>query len=553
MGQLTPAQRHALYIQEATRSGIHKPILAALYQVQTQPSLTDGETGLGIAPANQTTLEQVDTFVAQIQYAANTVRSLTHSLIAAGWTSVELWNGEAGRYTDQFIEAIAAGYTAPLSDQSAALLEACDQTALLQAYSDDLKVDAQIAQMPLSFSYLDAALLAFLEALPYSYFSLPHQRHALLELVRLWRQLDQHEDAIALLDIELADPSAIVDDAKLDSALRRFLLLVAPAYAGYPHQREALLRLTQLWQQLDSREAAIVALSKPLSPSLSFNSIDAALMAVVQSLPYTYEGRGDQRNALVEAFRLWHQLESRSATLIELGIDPDLFTIEAPNQTAIAHAAAQLDQALLDFMRRLPTLYRATDRQRDAMLRLTQFWRSLSTPEQALQSLLNDLKQMSTARRDTPEAPPKPVPITPSARPDRWTPDTLQLYAAIVPNGSFTWAEATAGGLQIPPNQATVDAIVRLAQLIQQARDRLGRPLHVTHWYLTAASNVERTASVSRRHHLGDALTFYCEGITGAQLYWFLDPWWTGGLGYDAQLPLLCYVDARRDRARWQA
>jgi hypothetical protein len=265
MGQLTPEQRHHLYVQEATRSGIHKAMLAALYQVQTKPSLIDGETGLGIAPANQIALEQVNTLSAQVQYAANTVRSLTHSLIAEGWTSVELWHTEEGRYTNQFVEAIAAGYTAPPGDATAALLEACDETALYQAYNADLEADAQVAPLPLTFSSLDAALLAFLEPLPYSYFSLPHQRDALLELVRLWQQLDSREAAIATLDLEPADAATIADEAQLDSALRRFLPLVAPHYAGYPHQREALLRLAQLWQQLDSRGRDRCAFAAPFS------------------------------------------------------------------------------------------------------------------------------------------------------------------------------------------------------------------------------------------------------------------------------------------------
>lgn len=550
MGQLTPDQRQILYVQEAARSGIHKAILAALYQIQAKPVLTDGETGLGIAPANQIALKQVDTFLAQVQYAANTIRSLTNSLTVGGWKSVELWDAEQGRYTDRFVQAIAAGYTAPPSDSTAALLEPSDKAALLAAYMRDLATDAQVAKLPQTFVGLDAALLAFLAPLPRCYFSLPQQRDALLEAVRLWRKLDTREAAIASLDIKLFEQETIVDDAKLDAALRRFMPLIASHYAGYPHQREALLRLTQLWQQLDSREAAIVALAQNLSPTLNFNSIDAALLAIVQRLPQAYEGKGDQRNALVETFRLWHQQDSRSAALIDLGVNPDIFTSATPNQADITHAATQLDQSLLDFMYRLPALYQGTDVQRDALLRLTQLWRSLNTPEQALQSLLNDLKQMATARRDTPEAPPKPSPLRLPPRPDRWTPDTLQLSAAIIPNGSFTWAEATSGGLQMPPNQATVDAIIRLAQQVQQARDRISRPFHVISWY--SATDVKTIPGVSsNRHLLGDALTFYCDGLTAAQLYWFLAPWWTGGLGHYAPIPYVCYVDARSDRARW--
>lgn len=549
-GQLTAVQRHHLYVEAAARSGIHQAILAALYQVQANPVLTDGEIGLGIAPANQIPLEQLDTFPAQVQYAANTVRSLTNRLIHEGWQSTELWYAEQGRYTDKFVQAIAAGYTAPLNDPTAALLEASDAESLLQAYVDCWSADAQAAGLSGSFAGLDAALMAFLGLLPRCYFSLLHQRDALVEAVRLWQHLDTREAAIASLQIEPSNQSEIEAVALIDMALRRFVASVASNYAGYPHQREALLRLTQLWQQLDSREAAIAVLLQHASPTLNFNNLDAALMAIVQRLPQNYEGNGDQRNALVETFRLWHQQDSRSETLMALGIHPDLFTTAAPSQAAITSAAVQLDQALLDFFHRLPLLYTGKDVQRNALLRLTQLWRSISTPEQALQSLLNDLKQMATAVRDTPEAPPMPTPFPLPTRLDRWTTDTLQLHAAIIPNGSFTWADATNGGLRMPPNQSAIDAIIRLAQRVQQARDRIGRPFHVTSWY--GAADATATSEISSsRYLLGDALTFYCNGLTGAQLYWFLDPWWAGGLGRYKAFALLCYVDARSDRARW--
>lgn len=552
MEHLTADQHHALYARAAVRSGIHKAILAALYQIHIQPVLLDGETGLGIAPIHQIGLEQVATFPAQVTYAANTIRSLTHYLINEGWESTALWDVEQGRYTDAFVQAIAAGYLAPPSDATAALLEASDAAVLLQAYIDELAADAQATGLPHSFAGLDTALLTFLEPLPSCYFSLPYQREALLEAVRLWHQLDTRQATIASLEVEQSHQATGEDEARLDAALRRFVPLMASHYAGYPHQREALLRLTQLWHQLDSREGAIAALSQKTTPALNLDSIDAALLAIVQRLPQTYEGKGDQRNALVEAYRLWHQQDSRSAALMDLGINPELFTTASPTQADITSAAAQLDQALLGFFSRLPLLYQGTEAQRDVLLRLTQLWRSMHTPEQALQSLLSDLKHMATARRDTPEAPPIPA-LTPlPTRPDRWTTDTLQLFAAIIPNGSFTWADATNGGVWLPPNQSVVDAIIHLAQLIQQARDRLSRPFHITSWYgFTTVAGISGIAS--NRHRLGEALIFYCDGLTGAQLYWFLDPWWTGGLGRYTAFPYLCYVDAGGDRTRWVA
>lgn len=566
MGQLTPEQRHVLYVQEATRSGVHKAILAALYQVQAKPALTDGETGLGIAPVHQVVLAQVDTFAAQVQYAANTIRSLINNLTLNGWDGEAFWDVEQGRYTAKFVQTIAAGYIAPANDPKTALLEASDPADLLAAYLNELSMEAQAIRLPSRFTYLDTALLTFVKPVPHCYFSLPHQRHALLEAVRLWCRLDTRAAAIASLNMELASTvevanlaiadtaklnDAKLDDVKLDAALLHFVPLMLAHYAGYPQQREALLRLTQLWQQLESREAAIAALAQTITPALNPSSIDAALLALVQRLPQTYERTGEQRHALVEAFRLWQQLDSRSAALMALGVNPAIFTATSPRQTDITNAAVQLDQALLNFIHRLPTAYEGTAVQRDALLHLTQLWRSLTTPEQALQSLLNDLKQMAVARRNTPEATPAPLPLIPSAASHRWTHETLQLYAAIIPNGSFTWAEATSGGMQMPTNQAAVDAIVRLAQLIQQVRDRLNRPLRITTWYV-ANANTSSANLLSRQHQLGDALTFYCEGLTGNQLYWFLDPWWSGGLGRYAAFPYLCSVDAQSDQTRWQ-
>jgi hypothetical protein len=51
MATLSPDQRNYYYLLESERTGIHKPILAALYQIHSSPSLSDGQTGLGISPA----------------------------------------------------------------------------------------------------------------------------------------------------------------------------------------------------------------------------------------------------------------------------------------------------------------------------------------------------------------------------------------------------------------------------------------------------------------------------------------------------------------------
>lgn len=104
----------------------------------------------------------------------------------------------------------------------------------------------------------------------------------------------------------------------------------------------------------------------------------------------------------------------------------------------------------------------------------------------------------------------------------------------------------------MPPNQATVDAIVRVAQLAQQARDRIGRPFRITSWYRPPEVNRRVGGASESRHIVGDAIDFYCDGLSGNQLYWALDPWWPGGLGRYQQFPELSHIDARGYRARWK-
>jgi tetratricopeptide (TPR) repeat protein len=553
MESLTPVQRNALYLQEAERTGIHKPILAALYHVHHEPSLLSGETGLGISPANRISLEQVNTLSAQIRYAANTVRSLTQSLIDKGWSATDLWNIGKGHYTDQFIRAIASGYTPPGRDATAAILESTHAEALIKAYQTDWIADLKAGNVPNDLIYLDKALRRLLEQIPSHYFALPYQRDALLEMVRIWHKQDSREAAIAALNLELPadEDSTISHESYLDRALLKSIPQISQSYSGYPHQREALLRLTQLWRRLNSREAAIASLEKNTSPEASLTILDPALIALIQRIPYLYEAKGEQRNALVEGFRLWQQLETRSVALMQLGVNPEIFSSPNPQQNDLTAAAIQIDQALLDFIHHIPAIYKRVDHQQEALLHLTQLWRGIATRDQTIQTLIEDLKRMQRANRGSQDASPSPVPIILPARPDRWTPSNLQLHAAIIPNGSFTWATATQGGAQMPKDQTTIDAIAKMAHLAQQVQDRLGRPLRITNWYQPADANTTIKSISSDRHCFGDAIDFYCDGLTGNQLYWFLDPWWSGGLGQYHNVPYLIYIDARSNPARW--
>jgi len=216
----------------------------------------------------------------------------------------------------------------------------------------------------------------------------------------------------------------------------------------------------------------------------------------------------------------------------------------------MVNLATQLDRELLTFVRRVPGEYKELDHEREALIRLVQLWRGLTTRNQTIQSLFEDQKRLNQARGNTTEAPPKPVPMVLPKRPARWTPENIQIWASIIPDGNFTWAEATHGGTRMPPNQATVDAMVRIAKLAQRARDRIGRPFIITSWY-RPPSNCAVAEATPSRHLVGDAMDFICEGLNGNQLYWSLEPWWPGGLGRYIKFPHLCHIDARSYRARW--
>ncbi|NJP11186.1 MAG: peptidase M15A [Leptolyngbyaceae cyanobacterium RU_5_1] len=510
-----------------------------------------GETGLGIAPANRISLAAINTWVDQVQYAASTLRSLMNSLIAQGWQGIEFWNRERGHYSDRVLRAIANGYVAPPTDFTAARLERCDFNTLRQTYISLTAKEIQASGLPINQAYLDQALRSQIEHLPSQYLNLSHQRDAFLELVRLWFGLDEWEGVIAKL---LPDPiDAIVEPASLDVALIRFVQQALPSYTGYPHQREALLRLVQRWHQLDTRETTILALKQGSFPASDLTALDSALIAFVQRLPRLYQGKGEQRNALVEGFRLWQHLDSRPDALVALGVNPDVFSGATPKLAEIANSTAQTDRALLDFVQRIPAIYTTADHQRDALIHLIQLWRNLPTQAQTIQSLFDDLRRLETARRDSPDVPLPPIPVLLSDRTPDWTPETVQLHTPILPNGSFTWADATWGGIYLPENQRVVDAIAHMAELAQLARDCLSRPLSIVCWYCPADAVLPINPMFNHRHALGDAIVLYCDGLTGNQLYWFLNPWWTGGLGHFPDYPYLCYIDARYDRVRWRS
>ena len=575
----TPDQRNYYYTLEAERTGLHRPLLAALYAVQKRPNVMDSEnnmdTGLGISPANQITLAQVNTFPQQVMVAASTLRSLLSSLPNQGWRASDFWDLEKGLYTDKLLQQVAQGFVPVATDFSAGRLESSNSSQLLAAYaqaadldmtqddSQDLspyvipptpeasptlgqgvKAAPAAAPAPRNLSYLDSALLTLTGQVPSFYQGLDYQRQALLEAVRVWRKLDTSQQAIASL-LPGGDPNQ-PDETQLFGQIRQFLQRVITAYGGFPQEREALLRMTQLWRQLPSREQAIASLQTNTSAEPSLKTIDPSLINFIYNVPKFFVSQAPQRNALIECVRLWRQLETRADAVKSLGIDPAVLNASTGNNAALTNLATQLDRQLVGFTQRVPKVYKELPTQREAMIRLVQLWRNLPTRAQTIQSLLDDLKRIGNQK------PTPPPVIAPPARPPTWTLKNIQQSATIIVDGSFIWAEATRGGSRMPPDQDTLEAMIRIAKLGQRARDRVARSFTVTSWYRDPVANAAVGGVSNSRHINGDAIDFYCDGLTGDEIYWILDPWWPGGLGRYIKFPFLCHIDARDYRARWQ-
>ncbi|MBP0020566.1 MAG: peptidase M15A [Cyanobacteria bacterium SBLK] len=547
MAELTPEWRNYHYLIEAERAGIHKPILAALHRVHRAPILKDGETGLGVATEDGLDPEHLDSFPEQVQYAANLVRTITDDLAGQQWQNRDLWNAREGRYSDRVVEVIAGGYLPQLKEGTTGQLLACDRDRLLEAYKNDIATDYDGRYIPQNLADLDKQLLALTERIAEYYSGLTHQREALLAAVRIWRRLDTVDAAIASLARDEKVQASQLQSDRLDVALKQFVQRLSGNYSGYPHQREALLRLTQYWRQLPSREEAIVSLEAATSPDPGLRVFDASLLNFIQRIPHYYEGKGSQRNAITEGFRLWQQLDSRTSALAKLGIDPKILSASPESRDDLKRVATQLDRELLNFIRRIPSYYGENHQQRESLIRIVQLWRGLKTRSAALASLIEDTKRLEKEKASERD---KPTIIIPD-RPDRWTRHNIQLAATILPNGNFTWAEATKGGTRMPPNDATFNAMIRIATLAQQARDRVGRPFIITSWYRPPHINRAVGGAKYSRHIVGDAIDFVCDNLTGNQLYWLLDPWWPGGLGRYTRYSNLCHIDARGYRARW--
>jgi len=165
-----------------------------------------------------------------------------------------------------------------------------------------------------------------------------------------------------------------------------------------------------------------------------------------------------------------------------------------------------------------------------------------------------------TPSKPDPEPAP-PVVVVPSPNPDNSKPtgpfrlpgfsSTFYLSEPIIPNGNFTWAEATKNGSRIPVNRDVTYGIIRIARVMEEVRDRLGdRPIRVNSWYRDPATNKAIGGALYSRHMSGDAIDFVVVGVGSYTVYARLNSWW-GSQGGLASSSIFTHIDARGYYARW--
>lgn len=127
----------------------------------------------------------------------------------------------------------------------------------------------------------------------------------------------------------------------------------------------------------------------------------------------------------------------------------------------------------------------------------------------------------------------------------------VDLSSKIIPNGHFTWAEATKNGTRIPENEEVAENIVNTAKVMEEIRTLFGnKPIRVNSWYRTSEANYGVGAPKSR-HMKGDAVDIVVSGVSSEKVYEKLDKYLAdrGGLG---KYPGRTHVDFRGYKARWE-
>lgn len=128
---------------------------------------------------------------------------------------------------------------------------------------------------------------------------------------------------------------------------------------------------------------------------------------------------------------------------------------------------------------------------------------------------------------------------------------TVMLASSIIPNGNFTWNEATRQGQRRPLTVVIENRIIAIASALEEVRKFLGgQPMRIHSWYRPPSINQSVGGARDSRHLYGDAVDFSISTITPRTVYKKLDNWWgaRGGLGDSA---VFTHIDLRGNDARW--
>jgi hypothetical protein len=120
---------------------------------------------------------------------------------------------------------------------------------------------------------------------------------------------------------------------------------------------------------------------RPDVATLSNQTLDDRLLDYLQRIPRFYKGLVFQRDALLEAIRIWHRSPSSADVLQQLGLGQN-------NLGQNSLDPLTLDHALIGFVPALAASYRGYPHQRQALILVVQRSQQLPSIEAALQALV---------------------------------------------------------------------------------------------------------------------------------------------------------------------
>ncbi|HIK40714.1 D-Ala-D-Ala carboxypeptidase family metallohydrolase, partial [Thermoleptolyngbya sp. M55_K2018_002] len=113
----------------------------------------------------------------------------------------------------------------------------------------------------------------------------------------------------------------------------------------------------------------------------------------------------------------------------------------------------------------------------------------------------------------------------------------------IIPNGNFTWGEATKNATRIPATKAIADNILALARELQRVRNQIGRPFQVNSWYRPPDVNSAVGGATNSQHLYGKAVDVQVQGLSGRQVANAVMLSWNGGIGIYSNMPNVIHLD----------